>query len=106
MSYASDAGFYYLQPQAVVQPISEEEIKAIFKFSHQHQIPVTIRTGGTSLSGQSVTDGILVDLSKYWNQLNIEQDGDLVRVQPGITGAMVNARLKNISVKLDLIRLV
>jgi D-lactate dehydrogenase len=44
---------------------------------------MTFRTGGTSLSGQSITDGILVDLSQYWNQLLIEDNGGLVRVQPG-----------------------
>src|SRR6478672_12151051 len=94
VSFASDAGFYYLVPKAVVQPISEAEIICLFQFSHQHKIPLVFRTGGTSLSGQSVTDGILVDLSQFWNKIQIEADGDLVRVQPGITGAMVNAHLK------------
>ena len=94
VAYASDAGFYYLRPKAVVQPVSEHEIIALLAFSHQHKIPITFRTGGTSLSGQSITDGILVDLSQYWNQLNIEDEGNLVRVQPGITGSMVNNYLK------------
>ena len=94
VAYASDAGFYYLRPKAVVQPVSEEEIIALLAFSHQHKIPITFRSGGTSLSGQSITDGILVDLSQYWNQLIIEEEGNLVRVQPGITGSMVNNYLK------------
>ncbi|MGV3685434.1 MAG: FAD-binding and (Fe-S)-binding domain-containing protein [Daejeonella sp.] len=94
VAYASDAGFYYLRPKAVVRPISEEEIVAILKFSHDHKIPVTFRTGGTSLSGQSITDGILVDLKQYWNQILIEDGGNMVRVQPGITGSMVNVFLK------------
>jgi D-lactate dehydrogenase len=94
VSFASDAGFYYLVPKAVVQPVSEAEICSLFQFSHQHKIPLVFRTGGTSLSGQSITDGILVDLSQYWNRITIEENGDLVRVQPGITGAMVNAFLK------------
>ena len=94
VSFASDAGFYYLLPKAVVQPISEKEIISLFHFSHRHNIPIVFRTGGTSLSGQSVTDGILVDLSQFWNRIKIEESGSLVRVQPGITGAMVNAYLK------------
>lgn len=94
VSYASDAGFYYLRPQAVVQPVSEEEIVALFAFSHQHKVPLTFRAGGTSLSGQSVSDGILVDLSQYWNKIVIEDQGSHVRVQPGITGGFVNAYLK------------
>ncbi|MRG45833.1 FAD-binding protein [Chitinophaga sp. SYP-B3965] len=100
VSYASDAGFYYLRPKAVVQPVSENEIISLFHFSHQHKIPLTFRTGGTSLSGQAITDGILVDLSQYWNSLSIEENGDQVRVQPGITGGMVNARLKKFKRKI------
>lgn len=94
VAYASDAGFYYLRPKAVVRPVNEEEIIAILKFSHDYSIPVTFRTGGTSLSGQSITDGILVDLKQYWNNILIEDSGDKVRVQPGITGTMVNVFLK------------
>lgn len=94
ISFASDAGFYHLIPKAVVQPVNEEEIILLFQFSKEHNIPLVFRTGGTSLSGQSITDGILVDLSQHWNKIHIENSGELVRVQPGITGAMVNAYLK------------
>ena len=100
ISFASDAGFYHLTPKAVVQPVSEEEIILLFQFSQQHKIPIVFRTGGTSLSGQSITDGILVDLSQHWNKIKIENNGDAVRVQPGITGAMVNAYLKKYRSKI------
>lgn len=100
VAYAADAGFYHLVPQAIVQPVSEEEIAALFRFSHTHTIPMVFRTGGTSLSGQSITNGILVDLSQYWNRMNIAEEGRLVRVQPGITGAMVNAYLKKYKRKI------
>lgn len=100
VSFASDAGFYHLIPKAVVQPVNEEEIISLFQFSRQHTIPLVFRTGGTSLSGQSITDGILVDLSQHWNKIQIENNGDLVRVQPGITGAMVNAYLKKYKRKI------
>jgi D-lactate dehydrogenase len=100
ISYASDAGFYYLRPQAIVLPNSEEEIKALFIFSQTTQIPLVFRTGGTSLSGQSITDGILVDLSRFWNKIVIENNGELVKVQPGITGAMVNAYLSKYNRKI------
>jgi D-lactate dehydrogenase len=95
VSYASDAGFYHLVPKAVVQPVDEAEVKALFRLSHAHRVPLVFRTGGTSLSGQSVTDGILVDLSRHWDRLSLEASGGLVRVQPGITGAMVNQRLRS-----------
>ncbi|MEX1241669.1 MAG: FAD-binding and (Fe-S)-binding domain-containing protein [Cyclobacteriaceae bacterium] len=100
VSFASDAGFYYLLPKAVVQPVNESEITALFHFSVYHKTPLVFRTGGTSLSGQSITDGILVDLSQYWNRVKVEDDGALVRVQPGITGAMVNAHLKKYRTKI------
>ena len=100
VSFASDAGFYYLLPKAVVQPIDEGEIISLFKFSREHQIPLVFRAGGTSLSGQSITDGILVDLSQYWNRIVVEDDGTRVRVQPGITGAMVNVFLKKYGRKI------
>lgn len=94
VSYASDAGFYHLIPEAVVFPENEAEITALFHYSRQHQKPLVFRCGGTSLSGQSITDGILVDLTHHWKKAAVEEEGRLVRVQPGITGARVNARLK------------
>ena len=100
ISFASDAGFYHLVPKAVVQVVSEEEVVSLFKFSQLHHIPLVFRTGGTSLSGQAITDGILVDLSQFWNKLYIEEGGNMVRVQPGITGAMVNAYLKKFRRKI------
>lgn len=100
ISFASDAGFYQLIPKAVVQPINEKEIAGLFQFCREQNIPLVFRTGGTSLSGQSITDGILVDLSQHWNRIKIESNGDLVRTQPGITGAMVNAYLKTYQRKI------
>jgi D-lactate dehydrogenase len=100
VSFASDAGFYYLIPRAVVQPINEEEVRQLLTFSREQKIPIVFRTGGSSLSGQSITDGLLVDLSQYWNKIKVEDDGAMVRVQPGITGAMVNAHLKRFQRKI------
>lgn len=100
VSYGADAGFYFLLPKAIVKPKSEEEIIRLFEFSQQHKVPVVIRAGGTSLSGQSITDGILADISQHWNKISSENNGDMVRVQPGITGAMVNAHLKKLRRKI------
>jgi len=100
VSYASDAGFYRLIPKAVVQPANEDEVIALFGFSAEQNIPLVFRTGGTSLSGQSITDGILVDLSQFWDKVIIEDDGNAVRVQPGVTGAMVNSYLSSYKTKI------
>ena len=85
VSYASDAGFYYLVPKAVVQPSSETEIMNLLAYAQKNNVPLVFRGGGTSLSGQSITDGILVDLGKYWNKVKVEDQAETVIVQPGIT---------------------
>lgn len=99
-SYASDASFYYLIPKAVVQPANLEEVRTIFQFSQEKNIPMVFRTGGTSLSGQAITDGILVDLSRYWQGATVLENGNYVQVQPGIIGGQVNQLLKKYGRKI------
>ena len=94
VAYANDASYFRLVPQAVVQPNSISEIQALFKFSQQHRISMTFRAAGTSLSGQAVTDGILVDISKHWGKYSVEDDARLIRTQPGIVGGFLNNVLK------------
>src|ERR1035441_5231496 len=59
IAYASDASFYRLIPKAVVQAASEQEVARLFQFSHDHSLPITFRAAGSSLSGQSISDGLL-----------------------------------------------
>jgi D-lactate dehydrogenase len=99
-AFAADAGFYYLLPQAVVQPDTVEEIKHLFAFANQHKIPLTFRAGGTSLSGQSITDGILVDLSRHWKKIQPLNKGEQIAVQPAAIGAHVNHALKQFQKKI------
>lgn len=99
-AYASDASHFYLIPKAVVQPVSIEEVQKIFAFSHQHKISLTFRAGGTSLSGQGVTDGILADLSNYWRKVKPENNGETVRVEPSAVGSHVNIALKKYGRKI------
>ena len=94
IAYANDASYFRLVPQAVVQPDSLDDIRALFKFSQRERIPLTFRAAGTSLSGQAVTDGILVDISKHWGRYSLEQDGALIRAQPGIIGGFLNNVLR------------
>lgn len=94
MAYAADAGFYHLIPQAVVQPTTVQHIKQLFSMANHTKVPLVFRAGGTSLSGQSITDGVLVDIAKHWRKIEVIENGKYVQTQPGITGAMVNAYLK------------
>src|SRR5262245_50771814 len=94
IAYANDASYFHLVPQVVVQPNSIGEIQSLFKFTQQNKIPMTFRAAGTSLSGQAVTDGILVDISKHWGKYSIEDNAKHIRFQPGIVGGFINAALK------------
>lgn len=100
IAYANDASVYRLLPRAVVQPRSIAEVRALFGFSHARRIPLTFRSAGTSLSGQAITDGILVDLSRHWRKLQVEENGRKVRVEPGVIGGLVNQHLQRYGAKI------
>jgi D-lactate dehydrogenase len=89
-----------LIPRAVVQPMNSEEVRKLFQFSRERKIPLTFRAGGTSLCGQAITDGILVDVGRYWRMGAVEESGRLVRVQPGLIGQQANQMLKRYATKI------
>jgi D-lactate dehydrogenase len=91
---AADASFYRLIPRAVVRPRGIEDIQALFAFSRRERIPLTFRAAGTSLSGQAVTDGLLVDVARHFRGVAVLDAGCRVQVQPGVIGARVNQVLK------------
>lgn len=93
LAYAHDASHYLLTPAAVVSPASAREVGELFKASLLHGVPLTFRSGGTSLSGQSCADGILVDTRQNFRSIQVLDDGAKVRCQPGATVRQVNARL-------------
>ncbi|HEX4424338.1 MAG TPA: FAD-binding and (Fe-S)-binding domain-containing protein, partial [Terriglobales bacterium] len=93
IAFSADASFYRLVPRAVVLARGVAEIQALFDFSHRQRIPLTFRAAGTSLSGQAITDGILVEVARNWRQAQVEAGGRQVRVQPGVIGGYVNRLL-------------
>ena len=62
-AYGTDASFYRLNPKLVVKVVNEEEIRKILPIATKHQVPVTFRAAGTSLSGQAITDSVLLKIS-------------------------------------------
>jgi len=100
IAFASDASLYRLIPQVVVQPNSKEEVRNLFRFSHAEQTPLTFRASGTSLSGQAITDGILVDIGRYFQQGLVEENGASIRLQPGVIGQEANTLLKAYKTKI------
>jgi D-lactate dehydrogenase len=100
IAYASDASFYRLIPKAVVQAGSEQEVAQLFQFSHEHALPITFRAAGTSLSGQSISDGLLVEVTHNFRDLQVLDNGLRIRVQPGAIGASANRALVPYGVKI------
>jgi len=92
-SYARDASFYRLIPEVVVQPINEKEIIDLFTYSQKVKLPLVFRAAGTSLSGQAITDGILVEVSRYWQDFFFDKEKQTIQLEPGLIGANVNRRL-------------
>lgn len=99
-AYSCDASFYTLMPQAVVRPKDTDEVKALCAWSRRARIPLTFRAAGTSLSGQAVGSGVIVDVSKHWRALEVLDGGARVRVGPGVVGGIVNAHLARHGAKL------
>ncbi len=100
IAFASDASFYRLIPKAVVLAQAVDEVAALFRLARETRIPVTLRAAGTSLSGQAVTDGLLVEVARHFRTVKVEDGGKRVRTQPGAIGASVNAALRPYGAKM------
>lgn len=83
--YATDASAYRELPLAVVRPKDVDDLKKLIAFANKNKLGLIPRTAGTSLAGQVVGDGIVVDVSKYWTSIiELNTDEKWVRVQPGV----------------------
>ena len=100
LAWGTDASFYRLVPKIVIRSDSEDEISKILKAARAHRLPVTFRAAGTSLSGQSISDSILVVAGKHWEKYEIMDQGKTIRLQPGLIGQRVNDLLKPYGRKL------
>lgn len=93
--YATDGSVYRQLPEAVVLPKSVEDIKAVIHFATKRGISLIPRAAGTSLAGQVVGEGIVVDISRYFNKiLELNREEGWVRVQPGVIRDELNQYLK------------
>jgi D-lactate dehydrogenase len=100
LALANDASHYLLMPSLIAKPTNASQIAEIFKITNKYQLGITFRSGGTSLSGQSVTDSLLVDTRKHFKEIEVLDGGLKVRVQPGVTVNRVNASLRKYGRKL------
>jgi D-lactate dehydrogenase len=91
--YASDASPYRLIPRAVAVPRDVDDMVTLMRCATELGVPLTFRAGGTSLNGQSQTEGILVDVRRHWRRVRVEDDGARARVQPGVVLGHANRLL-------------
>lgn len=95
LAWGTDAGFYRMLPKVVVRTADENEMVAVLKAASSLGLPLTFRAAGTSLSGQAISDSILVVAGKYWEKYRIvDEKAHAIALQPGILGARVSEILK------------
>ena len=93
-AWGTDAGFYRMIPQIVIRSENENQVASILTAASHHGVPVTFRAAGTSLSGQSITDSVLVVAGKNWEKWSLGENAETITLQPGVIGAKVNEYLK------------
>jgi FAD/FMN-containing dehydrogenase/Fe-S oxidoreductase len=82
--FTTDASIFRRTPRAVVSPRTAEDVARVVSFARAHGIPITPRGGGSSLAGQAVGEGIILDFSTHMNRvLEVDRERKLVRVEPG-----------------------
>lgn len=94
LAWGTDAGFYRLLPKVVVQSASEIEVSLLLRAATKYHLPVTFRAAGTSLSGQAISDSVLILAGNNWEKYELAPDASSIRLQPGIVGERVNQILK------------
>lgn len=100
LTLGTDASFYRLIPKLVVRVESEDEVAFLLRQAGIYHIPVTFRAAGTSLSGQAISDSVLIVLGDHWNHKEILDNGLRIRLQPGVIGAHANQALAHLQRKI------
>lgn len=93
LAYGTDASFYRLVPKLVLRLASTAEVIQVLQLCSRHDIHCTFRAAGTSLSGQAISDSVLITLTDDWRQYDISEQGKKIRLQPGVLGADANKYL-------------
>jgi FAD/FMN-containing dehydrogenase/Fe-S oxidoreductase len=93
--YSTDASMYQIEPIGVVVPRHKGDVQAVIEIANRFNVPVLPRGGGTSLAGQTVGHAIVLDFSKYMqNVLEVNQEELWCRVQPGLVQDELNAHVR------------
>ncbi len=90
---SADASIYRLLPEAIVRPRDLSDVRALFAWARRRHRHMTFRAAGTSLSGQAVSDDVLVEIAPFFRSARVIEDGARIRTQPGVVGAHLNRLL-------------
>ncbi len=99
-SYARDAGFYRLLPRIVVKAKTTADVSTLFQTATARKRKIVFRAGGTSLSGQSISDDILVEVKQGWRELEVLNGGKQIKLQPGVIAAKANQHLERLGYRI------
>ena len=100
LAYGTDASFYRLIPKIVIKTDNAKEVQDIVELSHSMNLSITFRAAGTSLSGQAISDSILIVTSRNFSKFKIAPDASFISLEPALTGAQVNGLLARYSKKI------
>ncbi|MDD2797346.1 MAG: FAD-binding and (Fe-S)-binding domain-containing protein [Bacteroidales bacterium] len=100
LAWGTDAGFYRLIPQMIVRSANEQEVVEAIKLCYKYNLPVTFRAAGTSLSGQAISDSVMLVAGKHWEDYSVSENAEEITVQCGIVGARINQILAKYGRKL------
>ena len=100
LAYGTDASFYRLIPKIVIKTDNAKEVQDIIELSNSMDLSITFRAGGTSLSGQAISDSILIVTSRNFSNFKISPDASFISLQPALTGAQANGLLARYSKKI------
>ena len=100
LAYGTDASFYRLIPKIVIKTDKPQEVQDIIELSNELELSITFRAAGTSLSGQAISDSILIVTSRKFTDFKISDDKSFISLQPALTGAQVNNLLAPYSKKI------
>ncbi len=94
LAYGTDASFYRLIPKIVVKVKNSDEVQFVVQKCNELKVPVTFRAAGTSLSGQAISDSVLLVAERSWRGHIISEDKQFISLEPMVIGSFANAYLK------------
>lgn len=100
LAFGTDASFYRLVPKLVIRATNVRQVRSILFKAYEMEIPVTFRAGGTSLSGQSISDSVLVVTTHGFEHYSITTRGEKITLEPGIRGGRANQLLAKYGKKI------